>query len=406
MANQIQAMYKTSALSDKNHLIYLELTAMGDNLFFKAYYIESYITSTFSAEFSLEELMKESNYYKQFDNAKKLIAEIKGYKGNETINIKEEKYKIIIIFPILSITYNKINFTLILKQKSDKEKIEEYEKVIEKFKSEVKDLNDNKIILDEKLKEYEKIIEKYKNEIKDLNNNKIVLDEKLKDYEKAIEKYKKEIKDLNENKIVLMTKDLNDNKTILDEKIKEYEKVIEKYKNEIKDLNDNKIISDEKIKDLNDNNKIEKEKVEKYEIIIEKYKNEVENLKNGIKDLDERFLINGFDSNILEIKNHNEIIKMWISPFKKISAKLLYNFHIKYENENTYEYNDVQNFHSKCDNRPNILIICKSKNEIFGGFTPLCFASNNSYGSDNNSFVFSINKLKKYPKIYHNYSCR
>ena len=104
------------------------------------------------------------------------------------------------------------------------------------------------------------------------------------------------------------------------------------------------------------------------------------------------------------------MIKMWISKFK-ITAILLYSFyqdpipqiikcgnhfHEKYE-----KFKDVNNFHQKCDNKNNILVICKSRNEVFGGFTPLAFLSNDSYGNDNDSFVFSITSLKKYPKYEH-----
>ena len=59
----------------------------------------------------------------------------------------------------------------------------------------------------------------------------------------------------------------------------------------------------------------------------------------------------------------------------------------------------VENFHSVCDNKRCILMICKSKNEIFGGYTPLSFNSLNEYGYDNESFLFSLNKLENILKI-------
>ena len=43
-------------------------------------------------------------------------------------------------------------------------------------------------------------------------------------------------------------------------------------------------------------------------------------------------------------------------------------------------------------------MICKSKNEIFGGYTPLSFSKENDYGNDNHSFLFSLTRLEKYPK--------
>ena len=82
----------------------------------------------------------------------------------------------------------------------------------------------------------------------------------------------------------------------------------------------------------------------------------------------------------------------------------MYSFHdINYRRERNNRYNyefnrTVREFHTICDNHSKILIICKSRNEIFGGYTPLSFSSDDSYGCDNDSFLFSLNQLKKYSK--------
>jgi hypothetical protein len=53
------------------------------------------------------------------------------------------------------------------------------------------------------------------------------------------------------------------------------------------------------------------------------------------------------------------------------------------------------NFHSKCDDKPNTLIIIKSINgNIFGGYTEQSW-SGKGYRFDPNSFIFSLNNLKK-----------
>ena len=221
MENKPEEIYKISALSEKNHWVQIELIPLEKNITFNSFYIEDYIKTTFTGNFSLEELIRESNYYKQFEKGSKIIEEIKGYKGSKNINIIEQEDKIIITFPIPSATYKEIKFELKLKQKSDKEKLEEYEKAFEIFKKEIKEL------------------------------------------------------------------------------------------------------------------------------------------KIGLKDLDERFLISGFKSKIIGNKNQYEIIKMWISPFKKIKAKLLYSFHKGYKTwDSPYEFEDTENFHLKCDNKFNILLIC------------------------------------------------
>ena len=119
--------------------------------------------------------------------------------------------------------------------------------------------------------------------------------------------------------------------------------------------------------------------------------------------------IQNLNSQILEIfQEEKELLKSWISPSKKIKAELLYSFYLNYVKKNDKEFeidkNDVSKigtieaFHKNCDNKKRILVLCKSKNEIFGGYTPLCFTQKNDYGYDNKSFLFSLNKKEKYPK--------
>ena len=209
----------------------------------------------------------------QFDESKMIIREIKSFSGQRKIVVEEEEDQITIKFPISSATFETITFILKLKEKTDKEK--------------------------------------------------------LKEYEQAFEKYKNDIKTLEEN-----------------------------------------------------------------------YKNEIMKLNEKINNLEERFIIPGFDTKIINNKDEKEIIKMWISPQKKMTANLIYSFYNIKRN-----LNDVNRFHEICDNKPNLLVLCQSNNEIFGGFTPLPFLNDNSYGYDNDSFVFSINKLKKYPKEDQKNSC-
>lgn len=267
--------YIKEITSNKNHLFTIELKSEKNNLILNSHFSENYITSNYTGIFPLEELQKNTSYYKQFNDIKMIIKEIEAYTGDKKVIIEENKEEIDIKFPIGSAIFKELNFVLELKQKSDKEKIEEYER--------------------------------------------------------AFEQYQKEIVKLNQN-----------------------------------------------IQELNDK----------------------------IKLLEKRFIMPGFDSKILTKDNYQkEIIKMWISPFKNISAKLIYSFHCYYKqpiDQYTNEYMDVERFHKECDNKSNILIICRSKNEIFGGFTPLFFMNNRTYGYDNESFLFSLNNLKKYPKKHLN----
>ena len=60
-------------------------------------------------------------------------------------------------------------------------------------------------------------------------------------------------------------------------------------------------------------------------------------------------------------------------------------------------------FHKYCDNKgPTLTLIKTTKNKIFGGFTPLNWESKNGeYLKDesNQTFIFSINLMKKYDMI-------
>ena len=60
---------------------------------------------------------------------------------------------------------------------------------------------------------------------------------------------------------------------------------------------------------------------------------------------------------------------------------------------------DVINFHSKCDNIPNTLVLIKSaENRRFGGFTSIPWTSSekNEYKDDPNAFLFSLDKQRIY----------
>ena len=64
------------------------------------------------------------------------------------------------------------------------------------------------------------------------------------------------------------------------------------------------------------------------------------------------------------------------------------------------------NFHNKCDNIPNTLVVIKSEeNKRFGGFTPIPWKLEGNYADDNETktFIFSldyeeISLLKEYNK--------
>ena len=99
-----------------------------------------------------------------------------------------------------------------------------------------------------------------------------------------------------------------------------------------------------------------------------------------------------FSESVILNKSDKNILLNWLNPLyqgKNIYMKLIY----RRGNNLSYEA-----FHAKCDNKGTPLVICKSKNEKFGGYTNINWESN-SNGLDigpSKSFIFSINKNKKY----------
>lgn len=134
-----------------------------------------------------------------------------------------------------------------------------------------------------------------------------------------------------------------------------------------------------------------------------------EEYKKAIKIYKFKININNFNSQILEIyPEKKEGLKAWISPTEKLKAVLLYSYYVNCKMKNKKEYEidskdvqkigSIETFHNLCDNKDGILVICKSNKEIFGGYTPLSFNSSDNYGNDNQSFLFSLNRMEKYPK--------
>lgn len=151
---------------------------------------------------------------------------------------------------------------------------------------------------------------------------------------------------------------------------------------------------------LDKKEKTEEEKIKEYKDIIAIYET--------------RSQINRMNSKIVTTDRANEFLKTWISPINQLKATLLYSFELNYPEKLEHSifsgYNfpvlkedEVKKFHSQCDGVHGILVICKSGTQIFGGYTPLSFSSDDTYKKDNDSFLFSLNHERKYPK--NNFKC-
>ena len=70
----------------------------------------------------------------------------------------------------------------------------------------------------------------------------------------------------------------------------------------------------------------------------------------------------------------------------------------------TRDGNSFDTFHKLCDNiSPNLLLIKDNKNNIFGGFTKVTWEKKDLIKNDPESFLFSLNKNKKYYRKHKEY---
>ena len=200
----------------------------------------------------------------------------------------------------------------------------------------------------------------------------------------------KVIEDLNLLKIIIpiehpIIKDISF--TLIEEK-----KDINSQLNEISDIIYNNLINrisilekeNQELKKKNDENeKVLKNLEEKEKKFKEEYEKRLNNLENKINNL----IITPqkiFDS---KININEQLIKLWLNN-RIFTSELLY--------RKSRDGSKPINFHNKCDNKGTTITFIETiKGYIFGGYTELDW-DNSGYKKDNSTFIFSLNKEKKY----------
>ena len=183
--------------------------------------------------------------------------------------------------------------------------------------------------------------------------------------------------------------DLFPEKINIDEIIKELCKEVNGLKEEVKNLK----------KGVNIN--LEKENKE-LKNSIEQLKNENINLKNEIKEIkkilepinkkfqEDKIIINS--KSVIMRENEFNLINLAVKSRLNKDIKELKKLY-----QATIDGDGVINFHSKCDNIPNTLVLFKSAgNRRFGGFTTQTWDSSGNYKDDKNAFLFSLDKQRIY----------
>ena len=105
---------------------------------------------------------------------------------------------------------------------------------------------------------------------------------------------------------------------------------------------------------------------------------------NPIYNLDSK-IINGNEQYYKRLKN-------WINPSKKIKAEFLYRL--------SKDGDDKSTFHELCDNKgPTLTLFHINDGNIVGIYTPLSWDSYSYWKKDMDTFIFNLNKNKKYKKL-------
>ena len=135
--------------------------------------------------------------------------------------------------------------------------------------------------------------------------------------------------------------------------------------------------------------------IEKFNFKNEFFENNLKYLKDQIDEIND----NSFYSSILTSIDEKNMISNWINPFTKIKYKLLFRA--------SQDGDSMETFHEKCDNKgPTLILIKSKKGKRFGGYNPLSWDSSYTYKNHPFTFLFSLDKKKKYNLIkgYEQYS--
>ena len=133
----------------------------------------------------------------------------------------------------------------------------------------------------------------------------------------------------------------------------------------------------------------------------EELKKRVENLETEMKEM-KKIINPSFNINKLKLGNKSVIMKEKEFDLIHLAIKSRMNKEVKELKklyQATIDGDGPVNFHSRCDNIPNTLVLIKSAgNRRFGGFSSVQWSSptNEEYKNDENAFLFSLDKQKIY----------
>ena len=156
---------------------------------------------------------------------------------------------------------------------------------------------------------------------------------------------------------------------------------------ELRSKDNNLELLEKEVKDLKEEN-----------ILLKK---RIDDLETEVKEI-KKMLNPNFNINRIKIGNKSVIMKENEFDLIHLAIKSRLNKEVKELKklyQATIDGDGAINFHSRCDNIPNTLVLIKSAgNRRFGGFTTAQWSSPSKYDwkDDPNSFLFSLDKQKIY----------
>ena len=119
---------------------------------------------------------------------------------------------------------------------------------------------------------------------------------------------------------------------------------------------------------------------------------------NKLKEEEEKKLEIKIESSIIkDNKEYKKAIKKWINSNKNIKAELLY--------KKSRDGDQISKFHELCDNKGPTLTLFQTEDGNIGGiYTPLSWDNHTGWKNDLDTFMFNLNKSKKYKKLKNNFS--
>ena len=446
---------KIIELKGKDEQLYSVIfNLLKDSIMIEAYDMNDISSTKYMNNLSLDNFQKLSHFFRQFEEIEEIYTLLEDMQQTEFMITKNSNKEIEFILLIeIRKKINEIKIYLEI-QKNDInkiiynlcEKVKEL-KILKELKEEIKNNKDENKGLKDEISVLKKSNENLENLIKSLNER---FDNIIKEDNQKVELLKEESKSLNEkldNKIKddkqIINKLNEENKSLnekLDNKIKEDNQIINQLKEENKALSEqlnNKIKNAEQLfKQLNDEIKSLKEKFENMNKGLELYKNEnknnMSNINNNIEqsnkkiqntktlvELNKKYIDNYnmiFNINDKIINEFYESINYLINNKISIDSNIIKNNFelaqinngIKHQlNKNIQKLNllyrcsrdgdSISNFHSHCDNHPNLLVVVEtSENRKFGGFTSVNYHQSLGYAYDDKAFIFSLNNRENY----------